>query len=178
MPDGSAGEILIPAIAPDGRRYPVEKLEAHRLGLLHDAISVFLFCGDEILLQRRAAGKYHCGGLWANACCTHPFLDEAPMDAAARRLREEIGVATPLRGTAVLEYRADVGGGLIEHERVSVFRGEVDRASFAPRLDPREVSELGWRTIDALRAEIADQPERFTPWLKIYVARWPELGLD
>ncbi|WP_425494016.1 NUDIX domain-containing protein [Hoeflea alexandrii] len=76
--------IIIPAIAGDGSLYPVEKLKAHVDGLFHLAISIFVFDGEHLLIQKRASSKYHCGGLWANTCCSHPYWDE-PIDRCARR---------------------------------------------------------------------------------------------
>jgi isopentenyl-diphosphate delta-isomerase len=170
-------EITIPAIAEDGSLYPVEKLEAHRKGLLHLAISAFVFDGDRLLIQRRADSKYHCGGLWANTVCTHPHWGEAPRACAERRLREELGVdGLALAPVGVAEYRAEVTNGLIEHERVHMFRAEADRARLALAPDPEEVAETRWVDRAALTAEIAATPERFTPWFRIYVERWPDFA--
>lgn len=175
---------LIPAIAADGSLYPLEKLEAHEIGALHVAVSVFLFDPEgRLLIQRRAAEKYHCGGLWANTVCTHPHwrpdAPEHPASAAARRLREELGAlsAPPLRRGALFEYRADVGGGLIEHERVHVFHGAVDPERFALAPNPDEVSEVRWAAPADLAGEADAAPERFTPWFRIYLGAWPKLGL-
>jgi isopentenyl-diphosphate delta-isomerase len=167
-------EITIPAIAADGSLYPIEKLEAHRQGVLHLAISAFVFDGDRLLIQRRADCKYHCGGLWANTVCTHPHWEEPAQRCAERRLFEELGVRLPLRPTGVSEYRAPVTNGLIEHERVHMFRGEANAATLAVAPNPDEVAETRWATGDELRAEIAAHPERFTPWFRIYVERWPD----
>lgn len=170
-------EITIPAIAADGALFPVEKMAAHREGLLHLAISAFVFDGDRLLIQRRALGKYHCGGLWANTVCTHPNWGEAPAACAARRLREELGVeGVPLAFTGVSDYRADVGGGLIEHERVHMFRGEADSRTLAVAPDPEEVAETRWVAAPDLRREMAERPDAFTPWFRIYVARWPDFA--
>ena len=161
---------LIPAWR-DGTLGPVDKLEVHRLGLRHPAISVFVLDGDRILLQRRALGKYHTPGLWANTCCTHPHWGEPMADCALRRLGEELGI----RGLALiprgqLEYRADVGNGLIEHEMVDLFVGEASAdLTLAP--DPDEVMDTRWTAIDDLRAEISADPSRFTPWLRIYLEK-------
>lgn len=168
--------ITIAGIAPDGGHYPIEKLAAHRQGVLHLAISVFVFDGDMLLLQRRAADKYHCGGLWTNTCCTHPHLGERPEVAAARRLREELGFSTPLSETGVTEYRAEVGDGLIEHERVHMFHGVADRRALKLAIDPDEVAETRWAGRDVLAQEIARTPERFTPWFRIYLQRWPDFA--
>jgi isopentenyl-diphosphate delta-isomerase len=168
---------IISAIAPDGARFPVEKLKAHREGLLHDAVSVFVFDGAETLLQRRAPAKYHCAGLWANACCTHPDWGEDAASSARRRLGEELGVDLELTEIALTTYRADVGGGLIEHERVRLFRAEVDRRALRFDLNPLEVSEVRWAGREALTREVAAAPQSFAPWLRIYLERWDQLGL-
>ncbi len=175
--DASSDDRLIPAIAEDGVRFPLGKLEAHRRGQLHDAVSVFVFDGDQLLLQRRATGKYHCPGLWANACCTHPDWGEDAPASARRRLHEELGLDLELTEFALTTYRADVGSGLIEHERVRLFRADVDRGALGFDLNPAEVSAVRWIAIDDLASEIAGAPERFAPWLRIYMERRDTLGL-
>ena len=155
----------------DGRLRAVDKLEVHRRGLLHPAVSVFLVDGDRTLLQRRALGKYHTPGLWANACCTHPHWGEAPADCASRRLREELGTGpVALRHRDRIDYRAEVGGGLVENERVELFVGRVD-AGLALAPDPAEVMDVRWTPLPALRAEITARPQDFTPWLRILSLR-------
>ena len=100
---------------------PVDKLEVHRKGLRHKAVSIFVMDGEKVLIQRRAAGKYHSAGLWSNTCCTHPQWGERPEECAVRRLREELGITGLYPAHADrLEYRANVGGGLIEHEVVEI----------------------------------------------------------
>lgn len=154
----------------DGALAPVDKLEAHRRGLRHPAVSVFVMDGPRTLIQRRALGKYHTPGLWANAVCTHPHWGESPEACARRRLAEELGVAgLALTPRDRVEYRAEVGGGLVEHELVDLFLAEAP-AGLALRPDPAEVMDLRWITLPALRAEIAARPEAFTPWLRIYLA--------
>lgn len=169
--------IFIPGIADDGMLYPLEKMAAHREGLLHLAVSVFVFSGDELLIQRRAAGKYHCAGLWANTCCTHPHWNETPHDSAARRLREEMGVSLPLTQTALIEYAADVTDDLRECERVHIYAGEADRATLSVRPDASEVDETRWASVASLKADALDRPEHYAPWFRIYLCRWDELGL-
>jgi isopentenyl-diphosphate delta-isomerase len=161
--------ILVPAWV-DGVLVPVGKIDVHRRGLRHKAVSVFVTAGDRLLIQRRAAAKYHCGGLWANTCCTHPLWNEAAADCASRRLGEELGLrGVDLRPRPAIEYRADVGGGMIEHEVVDVFVGALPTpVAVAP--DPAEVEATRWVTLEALRAEIEAAPARFTPWMRIYVA--------
>lgn len=160
--------IMIPAWV-DGVLTPVEKLAAHQRGLRHKAISVFLIDGDHTLIQRRALGKYHTPGLWANTCCTHPDWDEAPEDCARRRLKEELGIEdVRLSYADQVEYRADVGDGLIEHELVDIFRARSDQP-VKMALNPDEVMETRWISFDDLAAEIARTPSRYTPWLRIYM---------
>jgi len=167
---------IIPAIAADGALFPIEKMEAHRRGALHLAVSVFVMSGEALLVQRRALSKYHCGGMWANTCCSHPHWDEAPADSAHRRLREELGLSLQLSACNVIDYKAEVTNGLWEHERVHVFRGEgAAGMSVAP--DPAEVLETRWMSLDELQRDARLRPETYAPWFRIYLARWPELGL-
>ncbi len=171
-------DTTIPAWGPDGTLIPLDKLEVHRRGLRHPAVSVFLMAGAATLIQRRALAKYHTPGLWANACCTHPHWNEPLAACAARRVAEELGVrGLDLVPRGEIEYRADVGGGLTEHERVALFVAETGRdLRLAP--DPDEVMETRWITLPDLHAEIAAAPQRFTPWLRIYLAEHPALLFD
>lgn len=160
---------MIPAWV-DGRLTPVEKLKAHLLGLRHKAISVFVMDGDRVLIQQRALGKYHTPGLWANTCCTHPHWQETPEVCAVRRLREELGIeGLALQHRDRVEYRADVGGGLIEHEVVDIFTAAAP-SDLRLRLDPDEVMAVRWVSLHALRAEVVRTPAQFTPWLRIYLS--------
>ncbi|RRH78468.1 isopentenyl-diphosphate Delta-isomerase [Falsigemmobacter faecalis] len=160
---------MIPAYNADGRLGPVEKLEVHRRGLRHPAISVFVRAGDEILLQQRAFGKYHTPGLWANTCCTHPHWGEDMRACALRRLQEELGITgLVLSPAGEIEYRADVGAGLTEHEVVQIFTAEATR-DLPLALNPDEVASIRWMTPEALREAIRITPEAFTPWLRIYM---------
>jgi isopentenyl-diphosphate delta-isomerase len=168
--------IMIPGIAEDGSLFPIEKIEAHIRGIHHLALSVFIFDGDELLIQRRARDKYHCGGQWANTCCTHPHMDENIQVAAQRRLQEELGIEIDVEEQRIVEYSANVGGGLWERERVHMFRAEADRKTLAYALNPDEVEEIRWISPQDLQQEIKDTPESFTPWFRIYVTRFPELA--
>ena len=160
---------LIPAWV-DGRLMPVEKLEVHRRGLRHPAVSVFVLDGDRTLIQRRAATKYHSPGLWANACCTHPRWGEDAATCAVRRLREELGITEPsLELRDRIEYRAAVGDGMVEHEQVELFTAEAG-PGLAITPDPAEVMDVRWIALAALHAEVAERPYAFTPWLRIYLA--------
>jgi len=153
----------------DGVLTPVEKLEAHKRGLKHKAVSVFVRRGNQILLQRRALGKYHTPGLWANTCCTHPTWNEPAELCAIRRLKEELGITgqTP-QFRQTVEYRANVGNGLIEHEVVDIFLVEAT-ASMPLVPNPDEVMEVAWRTYQDLLVDTKVSPECYTPWLKIYL---------
>ena len=160
--------IMIPTWV-NGELTPVEKLEAHVKGLRHKAVSVFVLKGDAVLMQQRAMGKYHTPGLWANTCCTHPEWDESPLDCAQRRLNEELGITglTP-QHRHHLEYRADVGGGLIEHEVVDVYVAEAtDDMTLVP--NPEEVMAVEWIRYQDLLCMIDGTPDRFTPWVRIYL---------
>ncbi|MEL6505804.1 MAG: NUDIX domain-containing protein [Pseudomonadota bacterium] len=167
--------IMIPALRADGSQYPVEKIEAHVRGLHHLALSVFLFSGNELLIQRRAESKYHCGGQWANTCCTHPHFGEDHTPAAHRRLMEELGCQADLVERRVVDYSADVGGGLWERERVHMFRGDVDKSTFKLALNPEEVAETRWVDAEALHTDIRANPANYTPWFRLYVNRYPAL---
>ncbi len=159
---------LIPAWR-DGVLTPVEKLEVHQLGLRHPAVSVFLRDGDRILIQRRALSKYHTPGYWANTCCTHPHWGEAPEDCALRRMEEELGVTgITVRYREEVEYRADVGQGLTEHEVVQIYVSDAPEGlTITP--NPAEVMAVEWVTLPELARRIDAQPDQFTPWLKVYM---------
>jgi isopentenyl-diphosphate delta-isomerase len=143
----------------------IGKLEAHQRGLLHRAFSVFLFdTKGRMLLQQRAAGKYHGGGLWSNTCCSHPFPGEAIGDAARRRLQEELGINTAVEPVFAFTYRAEVENGLIEHEFDHVFAGTWE-GDFA--LNPEEVAAVRYVTANELEEELKMHPEHFTQWFRL-----------
>ena len=160
--------ILIPAWV-EGKLTPVEKLEVHRRGLKHKAVSVFAMDDDNVLIQQRALSKYHTPGLWANTCCTHPEWNENSADCAIRRVREELGMTglTPVFRDQV-EYRADVGNGLIEHEVVDVFvMPDAGKTPITP--NPDEVMATEWVNLYDLAAQVKRRPEKYSPWLRIYL---------
>ncbi|EKT55342.1 isopentenyl-diphosphate Delta-isomerase [Providencia burhodogranariea] len=141
------------------------KLLAHQLGKLHRAFSVFIFNNKgELLIQQRAAHKYHSAGQWANSCCSHPRPNETTLNAAKRRLIEELGFSTAISPAGHLIYHSDVSGGLIEHEYDHLFVGHYNQ-EVSP--NPDEVAATRWVTISQLRNEIESTPEQFTPWLKM-----------
>ncbi len=142
-----------------------EKMDVHQKGLLHRAFSVLVFNEKgELLIQRRAFDKYHCGGLWANTCCSHPFPNEETLDAAHRRLTEEMGFDCKLEEKFVFQYRAEFENNLIENEIDHVFFGIWNGT---PQLNLEEVSEYQWISVENLSKEIEKTPQSFAPWFLI-----------
>lgn len=143
----------------------MEKMEAHQKAALHRAFSVFLFNSrGEMLLQQRAFSKYHTPGLWSNACCSHPRKSESTLDAAIRRLDEEMGLKCEINEIFSFIYKADVSQGLIEHEVDHVFVGITD---LVPVINRNEVESFRYQHPDSLKEEMEAHPERFTAWFKI-----------
>lgn len=143
----------------------MEKMEAHRLGVLHRAFSVFIFNkkGD-MLLQKRSPEKYHSPGLWTNACCSHPRPGESIEAAASRRLREELNFSVPIKKVFDFTYRAEFSNGLIEHEFDHVFFGEYDGWV---NFNPTEVSDYCYMSLDEVKDSIQLSPNKFTEWFRI-----------
>lgn len=140
------------------------KLEAHQAGALHRAFSVFLFDDHgRLLLQKRAAGKYHSAGLWTNTCCSHPRPEEMLHDAAQRRLKEEMGIDTPLEHRFSFLYKAEFDNGLMEHELDHVFFG---RWSGSVMPHPEEADDWKYMAIADLEQDLRRHPERYTVWLR------------
>jgi isopentenyl-diphosphate delta-isomerase len=147
-----------------------EKMQAHKVGLLHRAISVFIFNSrGEMLLQQRAAGKYHSALLWTNTSCSHPRPNESPANAATRRLQEEMGMTCDLTEAFSFVYRAELDHDLIEHEFDHVFVGTCDDM---PAPDSSEVASYRYITRQSLINEIAANPGHFTEWFKMCINDW------
>ena len=145
------------------------KLEAHRKGLLHRAFSVFVFNSrGELMLQKRAATKYHSGGLWSNTCCSHPKPGELTAMAAHRRLKEEMGFNCELHESFDFIYKAELDNDLIEHEYDHVYIGHCDSS---PQLNPQEVEDWKWISLAELDADLKANPQNYTTWLKIVFDR-------
>jgi len=143
----------------------MEKMEAHEKGILHRAFSVFVFNdNDELMLQQRALSKYHSPGLWTNTCCSHPREGEKTMDAAHRRMIEEMGFDCGFEEAFDFIYKSDVGQGLTEHELDHVFIGHSNQQ---PKLNPEEVNDWKYMSMNSIRAEIKNNPENFTVWFRI-----------
>lgn len=146
------------------------KIDAHREGMLHRAFSIMITNQDsELLLQRRAAHKYHFANRWSNACCSHPRPGEPLMAAARRRLKEELGFVVPLVRVAELTYRAvDPASGLIEHEYLHLLLG---RYAGEPSPNPDEVEAVIWLSMDGVRRDLARHPGGYTPWFPLLIER-------
>jgi isopentenyl-diphosphate Delta-isomerase len=161
--DNSSDHVIV-VDANDTAIGTAPKLEAHRTGLRHRAISIII--GDRhrrILLHRRAAGKYHSGGLWTNTSCSHPRPGEHASEAAVRRLVEEMGISCPLAFMFSMNYRAEVSNGLIEDEIVHVFGGRFDGA---PIPDPIEVSDWCWKPFGEVEQDVDARPDSYTIWFR------------
>ena len=147
------------------------KLEAHQKNELHRAFSIFIWNSkNEMLLQKRASGKYHSPNLWTNACCSHPRKNESTIEAAHRRLKEEIGITTSLNHSFQFIYQVAFDNQLFEHELDHVFIGKYDKT---PELNLEEVSEFRWAKIDDIQKEIKENPTTFTFWFKHILEHYP-----
>ncbi|ROH99342.1 isopentenyl-diphosphate Delta-isomerase [Chryseobacterium daecheongense] len=148
----------------------MEKQQAHVNGLLHRAFSIFLFNSKgEMLLQKRAAKKYHSPNQWTNAVCSHPRNGETYLDGATRRLKEELGITADLSEKFNFIYKADVGEGLWEHELDHVFIGNYE-GEF--NLNKDEVDEVRYVSMKELDQELSQNPEHFTKWFKIILEEY------
>jgi isopentenyl-diphosphate delta-isomerase len=151
--------------ARDGEVGTEEKMRAHREGLRHRAFSTCVFDSRGLLLlQRRVRHKYHSGGLWSNTCCSHPRPGEHLLDAAHRRLREEMRFDCDLSARFAFVYKANLGNGVIEHEYDHVLVGRFDGD---PTPDPNEVDAWTWKALDEVRHDLEIHPEAYTVWFKI-----------
>lgn len=143
----------------------MDKIEAHRRAMLHRAFSVFIFNRKgEMLLQQRAAHKYHSGGLWTNACCSHPRPGEETADAAQRRLKEEIGFTVPLKKIFQFTYKASFENGLTEFEYDHVYAGEYDGDIDT---NSEEVQDICFKEINEIKESLKSHPQKYTAWFHI-----------
>jgi isopentenyl-diphosphate Delta-isomerase len=162
---GTKTELIVLVDEQDHFIGEMEKIEAHTKGVLHRAISVFVFNDEgELLLQRRALSKYHSGGLWTNTCCTHPRLNEPVLDAAARRLNEEMGIVVSLEKAFEFIYRARVNETMIENEFDHVLIGY---SNLIPKPDSKEVSEWKYESIKIIEQNLKSNKDEFTVWFQI-----------
>jgi len=141
------------------------KLEAHEKAVLHRAFSVFVFNEkSELLLQQRAASKYHSPMLWTNTCCSHQRDGEKNIEAGKRRLLEEMGFITELKEVFSFIYKAPFDNGLTEHELDHVMVGSYDKS---PEINRDEVEDFKWMTLEAVKRDMELHPEVYTEWFKI-----------
>lgn len=148
----------------------MEKQEAHQKGLLHRAFSVFVFNNNgELLMQQRANTKYHSGGLWTNTCCSHPRANEKTIDAAHRRLKEEMGFDCDLEKKFQFVYRTPFENGLTEHELDFVYTG---RFNGTPEINTKEVESYKWISLDQLIGDMHKNPGHYTSWFNIILKEY------
>ncbi len=162
----TATELVILVDENDQETGTAEKLLAHRDNLRHRAFSVFILRKNpeiEVLLQQRAASKYHSANLWTNTCCSHPRPGEEIIAAAARRLKEEMGMTVPLSSLGFFHYIAHFENGLVENEIDHVLIGWMKDEKIL--VNPIEVQAVRWIGLDELQNELKKFPEKFTPWL-------------
>ena len=147
-----------------------EKLAAHRAGALHRAFSIFIFnAGGQLMLQKRAKGKYHSELLWSNTCCSHPRPGEDVLAAGKRRLQEEMGFTTDLRKVFSFSYRHAFANGLIENEYDHVL---VGRYEGVPKLNSEEAADWKWLSQVGLERQLSVNPDAFSAWLKIILGQF------
>ena len=154
----------------------MEKMEAHRKGILHRAFSILIFnTSGEMLLQKRSQKKYHSGGLWTNACCSHPSPDENIQHATRRKLKQEMGIDLETEFLYTFIYQTPLDHELIEHELDHVFIGTFDGT---PAINYEEVED--WKYVDVawLKNDVAVHPEQYTYWFKLILAQNEFPGLD
>ncbi|MDP2655394.1 MAG: isopentenyl-diphosphate Delta-isomerase [bacterium] len=165
----SKEEQIILVNKDDVRIGAMGKLETHEKGLLHRAFSIFVKNNKgEIMLQKRARGKYHSGGLWSNTCCGHPRDGADLISAAHRRLTEEMGFDCPLKEIFTFMYQANLDSGLKENEFLHVFIGEYNNA---PVVNPEEVSDWKWMKFDEIKSDVSKNPDDYTYWFKIMIGK-------
>jgi isopentenyl-diphosphate Delta-isomerase len=163
-------ELVVLVDEHDNEIGTAEKLVAHQKALLHRAFSVFIFNSNgELLLQQRANSKYHSAGLWTNTCCSHPRPNELVLDAANRRLEEEMGLKVDLEKKFDFVYKTPFDNDLTEYEFDHVFVGYTDDEP-APNAD--EVESYKWKTIDEIKTDLILFPNTFTSWFKIAIMKF------
>lgn len=167
-----AMEYVILVDEQDNETGTMEKMEAHRLGVLHRAFSILIFNSKgELLLQKRAASKYHSGSLWTNTCCSHPQKDEPLTLTAQKKLNQEMGIKAPLEFSHKFIYKASLDHQLTEHEYDHVLIGISDDK---PVLNLGEAEDWKYASLREIRSEIKNNPELFTSWFKI-IMEHPEI---
>ncbi|MDP2089507.1 MAG: isopentenyl-diphosphate Delta-isomerase [Flavobacteriaceae bacterium] len=160
-----AEELVILVNQNDEQIGLMPKMEAHEKGILHRAFSVFVFNkAGELLLQQRAASKYHSPLLWTNTCCSHQRNGERNIEAGKRRLQEEMGFVCELREVTSFIYKAPFENGLTEHELDHIMIGYFDKN---PEINKDEVARYKWLTLEDVKKDIFENPDQYTAWFKI-----------
>jgi isopentenyl-diphosphate delta-isomerase len=150
----------------------MEKMEVHQKGLLHRAFSIFIFNNSgQLLLQKRASGKYHSPGLWTNTCCSHPMPNEELEQAANRRLKEELGISTSLKDIFSFTYKATMENGLVEHEFDHVFTGTFEGIILP---DLNEVEDFKYVSLEEIKQWLQTNPGDFTKW---FIIAFPKIEI-
>lgn len=166
-------ELVILVDSNDNEIGTMEKMEAHKKGVLHRAFSVLLFDqSGRMLIQKRARTKYHSSGLWTNTCCSHPLPGESLQEATRRRLKEEMGIDVQPAFSHSFIYKAVLDKNLIEHEFDHIFVGTF---SGTPHINKKEVEDWKYVELEWLRQDIERHPSAYTEWFKMIVTH-PELS--
>jgi isopentenyl-diphosphate Delta-isomerase len=146
----------------DNEAGTMEKMEAHQKGLLHRAISVIVFNSQgKILLQQRAMHKYHSPGLWSNTCCSHPRPGETVINAAMRRLTEEMGISCNLEVKNRFIYKVELSENITEHELDYILTGYTDEK---PVINKDEVLNYRYMSLADLSIDMQAHPGKYTFW--------------
>lgn len=158
-------ELVILVDENDNKVGLMPKMEAHEKAVLHRAFSVFIFNDNkELMLQQRAAHKYHSPELWTNTCCSHQRDGESNVDAGMRRLEEEMGFSVSLEEKTSFIYKAPFDNGLTEHELDHILVGSYNDM---PKINPDEVASWKWMTLEDVKQDILISPDQYTAWFKI-----------
>lgn len=145
----------------------MEKMEAHRKGVLHRAFSILLFNDEgKMLLQKRSKNKYHSSGLWTNTCCSHPLPGETLPEATQRRLKEEMGIEVAPVFSHTFIYKAELDNHLTEHELDHVFIGTFNGI---PDINRKEVEDWKFVDVNELKQDMMKNPSAYTEWFKLIV---------
>ncbi len=143
----------------------MEKLEAHKKGVLHEAYSIFIIKNGKMLLQKRAKNKYHSGGLWSNACCSHPQLNENIFENIKRKTYEEIGAEIEnLTYEFSFVYRCKFENNVIEYEYDNVF---VATTNSEIKINVDEVEKVKWIDLNDLAKDLEANPQKYSYWFLI-----------
>lgn len=165
-------ELVILVNGQDEQIGTMPKMEAHEKAVLHRAFSVFVFNdNNELMLQQRAAHKYHSPNLWTNTCCSHQRVGETNIEAGKRRLKEEMGFVVALKESVSFIYKAPFENGLTEHEFDHVLIGNYNGT---PQINEDEVSNWKWMPFEAVKHDILEHPELYTAWFKIIFDKFYE----